>query len=51
MCAGANSRADRISKTDLAMMPLNKNTMLGRIDRAKALNRLFFFQQMIQMPQ
>lgn len=40
-----------ISRTDRLIMPLNRNTTLGRMDRAKARKMLFFFQQTTQITQ
>ena len=51
MCAGANSSAATVSKIDLLIMPLNRNTTDGMTDRANALNMPFFFQQTIQRMQ
>ena len=38
MCAGANSSAATVSKIDLLITPLNRNTADGMMDRVNALN-------------
>ena len=51
MCTGANSSAATVSKIDLLITPLNRNTTDGMVDRVNALNIPFFFQQTIQRTQ
>ena len=51
MCAGANSSAATVSKTDLLIIPLIRKTTDGMTDRANALTMPFFFQQTIQRMQ
>ena len=48
---GANNTADKISRIDLHITPLNKNSAEGMMESDKALNILFFFQQIIHSTQ
>ena len=51
ICMGANNSAETISRTDLLITPLKRNTTEGMIERAKARNMLFFFQSTVQRSQ